>query len=158
MGEPQGERASAVPWPPLLLAAAIAAALALGKLYPLPWPGIDDPPARVIGYGLGLIGLLLIGWGTLALIQSGTTVAPHRPAAHLVTRGPFSFRRNPIYMGEVLLLLGLAQATGNIWMAIMAPLFAAAVLVLAILPEERHLEARFGEAYLAYKERTRRWF
>jgi protein-S-isoprenylcysteine O-methyltransferase Ste14 len=58
-------------------------------------------------------------------------------------------------MGEALILLGLAQATGNIWMAIVAPLFA---LVLAILPEERHLEARFGEDYLAYKDRTRRWF
>jgi protein-S-isoprenylcysteine O-methyltransferase Ste14 len=61
-------------------------------------------------------------------------------------------------MGEVLVLLGLAQAAGNIWMAIMAPVFAAAVLVLAILPEERHLEARFGDAYLDYKARTRRWF
>jgi protein-S-isoprenylcysteine O-methyltransferase Ste14 len=40
----------------------------------------------------------------------------------------------------------------------MAPLFAAAVLALSILPEERHLEARFGEDYLDYKERTRRWF
>ena len=158
MGGPQGERASVVPWPPLLLAAAIAGALVLGRLYPLPWPGIDDLAARVIGYGLGLIGLMLIGWGAIALFRSGTTVAPHRQVGHLVTHGPFAFRRNPIYMGEVLMLLGLAQATGNIWMALMAPLFAAAVLVLAIRPEERHLEARFGDEYLAYKERTRRWF
>ena len=43
-------------------------------------------------------------------------------------------------------------------MAIMAPVFAVAVLALAILPEERHLEARFGDAYLDYKARTRRWF
>jgi protein-S-isoprenylcysteine O-methyltransferase Ste14 len=158
MGGPQEQRASAVPWPPLLLAAAIGAALALGRLYPLPWPGIDDMPARIIGYGLGLVGLLLIGWGAVTLYQAGTTVSPHRQADHLVTHGAFAFRRNPIYMGEVLMLLGLAQATGNIWMAIMAPLFAVSVLVLAILPEERHLEARFGEDYLAYKERTRRWF
>ena len=61
-------------------------------------------------------------------------------------------------MGEVLVLLGLAQATGNIWLAIVAPPLAALLLVLAILPEERHLEARFGEEYLVYKERTRRWF
>ena len=83
---------------------------------------------------------------------------PHKRADRLVTHGAFGFRRNPIYMGEVLMLLGLAQATGNIWMAIMAPLFALGVLVSAILPEERHLEARFGEAYLDYKGRTRRWF
>jgi protein-S-isoprenylcysteine O-methyltransferase Ste14 len=40
----------------------------------------------------------------------------------------------------------------------MAPVFALAILLLAILPEERHLEARFGEEYLDYKARTRRWF
>ncbi len=90
--------------------------------------------------------------------RADTTVLPHKRVDRLVTEGAFRFRRNPIYMGEVLLFLGLAQATGNVWMAIMAPLFAIAILVLAILPEERHLEARFGEAYLAYKARTRRWF
>ncbi len=61
-------------------------------------------------------------------------------------------------MGEVLLFLGLAQLTGNIWFPIVAPLFAIGIHYLAILPEERHLENRFGEAYLQYKERTRRWF
>jgi len=61
-------------------------------------------------------------------------------------------------MGEVLIFLGLAQATGNIWMAIVAAPLALLLLVLAILPEERHLEARFGERYLVYKGRTRRWF
>ena len=61
-------------------------------------------------------------------------------------------------MGEVLILLGLAELTHNIWFAILAPLFAIAIYLLAILPEERHLEERFGQAYLDYKERTRRWF
>ncbi len=82
----------------------------------------------------------------------------HKSADRLVTEGPFRFRRNPIYMGEVLVFLGLAELTHNIWFAIIAPLFAIAIQRLAILPEERHLEERFGQAYLDYKERTRRWF
>ena len=90
--------------------------------------------------------------------RANTTVLPHRRVERLVTHGAFRFRRNPIYMGEVLVFLGLAQATGNIWMAIMAPLFALGVFALAILPEERHLEARFGDAYVDYKAGTRRWF
>ena len=93
-----------------------------------------------------------------ACIAPGTTILPHKGADRLVTEGAFRFRRNPIYMGEVLILLGLAQLTHNIWFAIMAPVFAIAILLLAILPEERHLEARFGEEYLDYKARTRRWF
>lgn len=147
-----------MPWPAVLLAAALGGAVLADGIYPLPWPGLDDLPAKVIGYGLGAVGVLLVGWGFLTLRRAETTLLPHKGARRLVTHGAFAFRRNPIYMGETLLFLGLAQATGNIWMAVAAPLFAAGVLVLAIRPEERHLEARFGEEYLAYKERTRRWF
>ena len=119
---------------------------------------VHDLPARIVGYGFGVAGLALMAWGFLTLHRADTTVLPHKRVDRLVTEGAFRFRRNPIYMGEVLLFLGLAQATGNVWMAIMAPLLAIAFWKLAILPEERHLEARFGEAYLAYKARTRRWF
>jgi protein-S-isoprenylcysteine O-methyltransferase Ste14 len=152
------QRPSRIAWPPLLLAAALAAAVLLGRFYPLPWPGLSDLPAQIIGYGLGALGVLLAGWGLITLKRADTTVLPHKPAKRLVTHGAFSFRRNPIYMGEVLIFLGLAQATGNIWMAIVALPLAVLLLALAILPEERHLEARFGEEYLAYKARTRRWF
>ena len=158
MASPEVERPSPVPWPPLLLVVALGAAILLGRLYPLPWTGVNDLPAQIIGYGLGAVGVGLVAWGALTLYRADTTVLAHKPAGRLVTHGAFGFRRNPIYMGEALILLGLAQATGNIWMAIVAPLFAIFVLVLAILPEERHLEARFGEDYLAYKDRTRRWF
>lgn len=138
--------------------AAIALAMLAQAVYPLPWPGIDDTPARVVGYGLGAAGLALIVWAVLTLRRAGTTVLPDKAADRLVTDGPFRYRRNPIYMGDVLLFLGLAQLSGNIWFAIAAPLFAVAIFYLAILPEERHLENRFGQAYLDYKESTRRWF
>jgi len=158
MDEPEAARPSAVPWPPLLFAAALGAGVGLGRLYPLSWPGLDDTGARVLGYGFGLAGLVLIGWGVLAMMRAGTNILPHRGADTLVTGGPFRIWRNPLYMGETLVFLGLAQVTGNIWMAIVGVAFALGVLKLAILPEERHLEARFGDAYLAYKSRTRRWF
>jgi protein-S-isoprenylcysteine O-methyltransferase Ste14 len=158
METPAGSRPSTIPWPPVLWLAAIAAALFLERAYRLSWPGLDDAPARVIGYGLGIVGVVLMAWGLGALVLSRTNVWPHRQADRLVTAGPFRIWRNPIYMGEVLILLGLAQATYNIWFAILAPLFALAVFKLAILPEESHLEARFGETYLDYKGRTRRWF
>lgn len=155
---PEAARPSIVPWPPLLFAAALGAGFGLGRLYPLPWPGLDDAAARAIGYGFGLAGLVLVGWGVITMLRARTNILPHRGADKLVTGGPFRIWRNPLYMGETLLLLGLAQATGNIWMVIVAAAFALGVLKLAILPEERHLEARFGDAYLDYKGRTRRWF
>jgi protein-S-isoprenylcysteine O-methyltransferase Ste14 len=158
MATSQEHRPSRIPWPPILIAAAVGAAGLLGLSYPLPWPGRNDLPAQIIGYGLGALGLLLAGWGALTLHRSNTTLLPQGQAKRLITRGAFGFRRNPICMGEVLIFLGLAQATGNIWMAIVAPPLAFLLLGLAILPEERHLEARFGQEYVAYKDRTRRWF
>lgn len=158
MQVPQADRPAAVPWPPILIAAVLAGGVLLGRLYPLAWPGMDDLPARIIGYGIGSAGLALVAWGFLTLLRAGTTVLPNKRADQLVTEGAFRFRRNPIYMGEVLVFLGLAELTHNIWFAILAPLLAVALYVLAIRAEEQHLETRFGQAYLDYKERTRRWF
>ncbi len=67
-------------------------------------------------------------------------------------------RRNPIYIADVLMLLGVAELTKNVWFAIFAVAFVPLVTWLAILPEERHLEDRFGDTYRAYKASTRRWF
>jgi protein-S-isoprenylcysteine O-methyltransferase Ste14 len=158
MSTDAASRPSAVPWPPILFAAAIAGALLLVRIFPLAWPGLDDVGARVVGYAFGLAGVALTSWGLITLYRAKTNILPHRAADRLIVEGAFRFRRNPIYMGEVLILLGLAQVTSNIWFAVMAPVFAVAILLLAILPEERHLEARFGEEYLDYKARTRRWF
>ena len=158
MDADEAHRPTAVPWPPILFTGALVAAVLLGRFYRLPWPGLDDRPARMVGYAFGVVGIALMIWGLATLYQAKTNVWPHKGADRLITHGPFRFRRNPIYMGEILILLELAQATLNIWFAIMAPVFALAILGLAILPEERHLEARFGEDYLDYKARTRRWF
>ena len=130
----------------------------MDRILPLSWPGLGDMPARFIGLGFGAAGLALMAWGALTLHRANTTVMPNRSVDNLVTEGAFRFRRNPIYMGETLVFLGLAELTHNVWFAVAAPLFAFAILVLAIRPEERHLEERFGQAYLDYKERTRRWF
>jgi protein-S-isoprenylcysteine O-methyltransferase Ste14 len=151
------ERPSTIPWPPILLVGAIAAAWALGRFVPLEWTGMDDWPARLVGYAIGIGGLLLMAWGIIALRQAGTTVLPDAPATRLVTRGPYRRYRNPIYLGEVMILLGIAELTHNIWFVAAAAAFAALLTWLAILPEERHLEAVFGEEYSAYKAASRRW-
>ena len=148
---------SRVPWPPLLLVGAIATAAVLGQIVPLHWPGLDDGPARLVGYGFGVAGLTLILWSGVTLWRADTTIRPDRPARRLVTDGPYRFGRNPIYAGDALIMLGLAQATLNIWYVMTAAVFMLAVLKLAVEPEERHLEVTFGDDYRAWVARTRRW-
>lgn len=150
-------RPSGIPWPPLLLATAIGGSLLLGRVLPMPWPGLNDLAARVVGLGIGAVGILLILWSAWELWRARTTVMPHRGADVLVTTGPYVRFRNPIYIGDVMIMLALAELTKNIWFVAGAAVFAVLVTLLAILPEERHLEARFGDDYRAYKANSRRW-
>lgn len=145
-----------LPWPPVLLASAAAVAFLLGQWVPLAWPGVDDTATRMVGRGIGAAGLALLIWSVWTLKRHGTTVRPDKTADVLVTDGPFRFRRNPIYLAHVMILFGVAEITKNIWFVIFAVVYGALVTWLAILPEERHLEARFGETYRNYKHRTRR--
>lgn len=148
---------AAHPWPPILLAAIVAAAVAASYLAPLSWPGQDDPMAHVAGLSLGAAGLALMAWAAWTLKRHGTAIRPDAAADVLVTDGPYRFRRNPIYLAHALILLGLAEITHNIWFVILAAAYIPLVTWLAVLPEERHLEARFGDAYRGYEAQTRRW-
>jgi protein-S-isoprenylcysteine O-methyltransferase Ste14 len=151
------DRPSTVPWPPIVLVAVISAAIALNYLAPVSWPGLDDTPARVIGRGIGIIGIILLIWAILTLRRHGTTVLPDVGATSLVTSGPYWRYRNPIYLADAMIVLGAAELTKNVWLVAAAAVFAALITWLAILPEERHLERRFGQAYLDYKKKSRRW-
>lgn len=155
--DPAANRPSWIPWPPIILVGAIISAIVLGRLAPLGWPGLDDTPARIVGLTIGALGIFLILWAAWTMHRARTTILPNRRSDALVTSGPFRRFRNPIYLGDVMVLLGLAELTKNIWFLPAAILFAVLVTYLAILPEEHHLEARFGDAYRDYKVRSRRW-
>jgi protein-S-isoprenylcysteine O-methyltransferase Ste14 len=146
-----------VPWPPILLSGSALLAVLLGQVAPLTWPGVDDLPARIVGVTIGAMGVGLIVWAVWTLHRAHTTFLPHRGADRLVTCGPYARFRNPIYVGDVMVLLGVAELTKNIWFAVIAALFALLIYWLAIIPEERHLATRFGKVYDEYKKRSRRW-
>ena len=148
-----------IPWPPLLYGAALIGGLLLGRLAPLPWPAVlDILPARMVGAGLALVGVGLDLSALATLYRAHTNVLPHRAADRLITHGPFALSRNPIYLGNTLLLTGLGIALGNAWLLAGALLAALATHHLAILREEAHLQAKFGTAFEAYRSRVPRWF
>jgi protein-S-isoprenylcysteine O-methyltransferase Ste14 len=151
-------RPNSLPWPPIIYLAAIAVSVSLNVFYPLPW------------FGQPLAGILFVlGWLMIAAFvalnisairamrRAGTTVRPDRGTDHLVTDGPFSFTRNPLYLAGTMLVLGSGLVSGIVWFLLLAILAAFTVQKLAIEREERHLQARFGETYLDYAGRVRRW-
>jgi protein-S-isoprenylcysteine O-methyltransferase Ste14 len=149
------QRPNTLPWPPILFVGALVAANLLTWATPLGMPTISL--AGLMGWALLLAAIGLIGWSFLTFRAARTTVLPHRRSDALIDGGPFALSRNPIYLGEAILLGGLGLLNASIWYWLVIPAFMIAVTRMAILREEAHLEARFGDAYRAYKARVRRW-
>lgn len=152
------DRPNRLLWPPMIYVAAAALAFVLGWLVPLPWiPGLLGEFLFAIGW-LAVAGAVAIDIAAMrALRRARTTVMANRAADHLVTRGPFAFTRNPIYVANTMLVVGIGLILGAAWFLILAPFAAYATTRLAIEREERHLEARFGKKYRDYRKKVRRW-
>jgi len=84
-------------------------------------------------------------------------VRPDRPTTAVVTAGPFGFTRNPLYLSLCLLNLALGLILADIWLIVTTAIMAVVLQWGVISREERYLEAKFGEVYVAYRKRVRRW-
>ena len=111
----------------------------------------------VAGIVLGVAAVVIALSGILAFRRAGTHVEPHKPSLVLVGEGPYRFTRNPMYVGLILLMLGLSLIFSLDWGVLIAPLFALVLHHGVVLREEAYLSQKFGDAYRAYLERTRRW-
>lgn len=154
----QFDRPSTMPWPPLIYVVALALAILANWLMPLPW--LPNPLGDIlfaVGWLMVVLGLAMIVSSIRTLGRAKTTVKPHEAATHLVTNGPFSFSRNPIYLGNTIIMLGIALVSGIVWFVVFGIIAAFATQKLAIEPEERHLDARFGKKFRDYSKKVRRW-
>lgn len=141
--------------PPLLYAAALLVVLLLRWIRP--WPIL--PPHLVPWLGLGLVAAALaIGIpGRLALKDAGTSVNPGKPTTAIVTKGPYRFTRNPLYVGLTCIFVGLALAFDTGWgFVVLVPLFVTLHFGV-VRREERYLESKFGDEYRRYRARVRRY-
>lgn len=152
------DRPNTVPWPPILYLAALAAGIVLQWLVPLPFV---PPPLSEILFAVGWLvvagALALAIAAARALHRAGTTIMANRATQRLVTAGPFCLTRNPIYLGITMLTIGVGLIAGIWWLLLSALIAAFATVKLAVEPEERHLEARFGKAWRDYARKVRRW-
>ncbi|MFN0100354.1 MAG: methyltransferase family protein [Gemmatimonadaceae bacterium] len=140
--------------PPLVWLLALVLGWWLHRFMPL--------PSRGSAFGwVGLVvlaaGVLLALWSLLSLRAAQTPVEPWKATRSIVDRGPYAFTRNPIYLAFAIVVLG-----AGLWI----DRFAVVVMVVPALlvtdrvivrREERYLTRKFGEAYLSYRQRVRRW-
>lgn len=142
--------------PPLLLALVLAITmLVLDRALPL--FRVLHPPVAYLGVVPVALGVLIV------LISAGvfrfrkTTINPFGEPAVMVQDGFYRFSRNPMYVGMLLVLIGVGLWLGNILALLLAPVFVTIMARWHIVREEQVLEARFGELYRAYRARVRRW-
>ena len=143
------------PMPPAYLFAAIAVMVALHfllpgmKLLPFPW--------NLLGVGFLGIGVALNLVADKAFKKRQTTVKPFEEPSTLITDGVYNITRNPMYLGFVLVLLGIGVCMGSLVPFAVVPVFAVLIDVVFVRVEERMLENTFGGEWADYRNRVRRW-
>jgi protein-S-isoprenylcysteine O-methyltransferase Ste14 len=117
------------------------------RLFTVPWIG------DAIGLLLIAVGVGLAAWSVL---EAGSTEieSPKR----LLTGGPYSLSRNPMYIAWTLIYLGIGLTANSLWIIALLPIVMVFTHFVDVLQEERFLEKQFGDEYLQYKEQVRRYY
>jgi len=144
--------------PPVVFLTGLGLGFLLQHWFPVPIAAPGNPIPRLLGGLLALGSAALAVWAFLTFRRAHTTVRPDRPAAALITQGPFRFTRNPLYLSLSLLQAGLALLANALWPGLMLLPVLLVIRYYVITREERHLAARFGADYEAYRQAVRRWF
>ena len=143
--------------PPFIYVAFFFLSVWMQKRIPLDQSWLHTLQANVIGWALIALSLLFNFSALRKFFITKNTLNPHKPARSLETGGIYSYSRNPMYFGLLLLYSGLAALLGNWWTFILIPLLILSVQLSIIKKEEGYLASAFGEVYNDYRKRVRRW-
>lgn len=141
--------------PPVLFGLNLAIGGGLQRI--VPWFIV---PGQLIWLGMAVIGfgLAVSLWAVVTMHRAGTAVDPRHTATRLVEHGPFAFSRNPIYLSMAVASLGVALWVNSYWLLLSLGVTLVILTYGVIKPEEKYLKDSFGEPYLRYQRRVRRWF
>ena len=141
-------------WPPVWLAGFVALAWVMAM------PVFEGAAARGLfwaGVVIGLGGTALMGLAALAMVRARTTIVPRQAPSALVTGGVFALSRNPIYLGDLMILAGLSLIWQSWLGLVLVPVLGRVLAVRFIEGEEARLRAAFGAEAEAWMARVRRW-
>ena len=154
MADNQGNPGIRVP-PPLIYLLPLLLGLLLDKKAHVPF--LPRTAARGLGWSLLGSGGLLSRWFFITMRDADAPVRTDRPVPKLITEGPFRYTRNPGYLCLAMIYAGIAVLRNSLWAILLLPLVLLVIQREVIGREERYLERTFGEEYLNYKRRVRRW-
>ena len=133
--------------------------LGLGLLLEWVWPTRLPNRSVVVGVGSAILicGVIGLAVAIRTLWRAQTSVNPYKAMTALVTDSLFQFSRNPIYVSDTLIYVGLSLALNAWWALALTPALVWIMQVGVITREEEYLERKFGDEYLRYRRQVRRW-
>jgi protein-S-isoprenylcysteine O-methyltransferase Ste14 len=149
----RGHRASA-----RILEVAILIALPILFHYLIPVMIVIPKPYSYLGVALMLLGFVLMAWAAMLFRKVGTNFQLYGGGSVLITSGPFRLSRNPMYLGMLIWLIGLAILLGSLITFLFPALFFLLANFLLIPLEEKDIEQKAGKEFIEYKRHVRRWF
>lgn len=123
----------------------------------VPLAEVIHHPFSLAGLAPVLAGALLAAVAANEFRKAETTVRPFRESSALVISGPFRFTRNPMYLGMLISLCGIAMLLGSLSAWLPVPAFAWLIQTRFVLREEQIMSEKFGDDYEKYRQRVRRW-
>lgn len=139
--------------PPMIFMAIMAISISVSliplRVYGFPW--------NCFGVVFIVFGIFFNLWTDSIFKKMQTTVKPYEKPTNFVRNGPFSISRNPMYLGMLSLLLGVAVLSANPITFLFPILFVIMIELFYIPMEERNMKKFFGKKYIDYKKKVRRW-
>jgi protein-S-isoprenylcysteine O-methyltransferase Ste14 len=154
--QPNDNAAIRIP-PPLFFFACLGIGLLLEYLSPIHLASISLIPRVVVGGTFILVSIYFALSGFVVLIKNRTPFDTAKATIKIVQEGPYRFSRNPLYLSLLLLLFGISVLIVSLWLLFTLPILYILFLFKAVKPEENYLSQKFGEEYLAYSSKVRRW-
>jgi protein-S-isoprenylcysteine O-methyltransferase Ste14 len=141
--------------PPLIYMVPLVLGLILDRRRHIPY--LPRGAARGLGWALLGGGTVLNAWFLRMIRKTDVPIRTDKPVPRLTTEGPFRYSRNPSYLALAMIYAGVACLRDSMWAMLLLPLVVVLIQREVIVREERYLERTFGEEYLVYKGRVRRW-
>jgi|TARA_B100001059_G_C17779781_1_gene553446 protein-S-isoprenylcysteine O-methyltransferase Ste14 len=118
---------------------------------------LNNEASSLIGLSALLMGVIIILFSVLEFKRNKTTINPFKSSSVLITNKLYSYTRNPMYLGMLIILLGNGLILSNLGTIFIAFLFIPIMNMRVIKYEEIMLDIEFTERYKSYKQRVRRW-
>jgi protein-S-isoprenylcysteine O-methyltransferase Ste14 len=143
--------------PPIFFFACLGCGLLMEYFFPINLISLSSIPRVIVGSIFIVISCYFAVSAFFVFIKNKTPFDTSKSTIKIVTDGAYRFSRNPLYLSLLLLLFGVAILLSSLWLFCTVPILYTLFLFKAVKPEESYLSQKFGEEYLNYSAKVRRW-